>query len=43
MQRGDKAAARKHWEKLLKMLPADSPLVKPLTESLEDASEKPAG
>lgn len=43
MQRGDKAAARKHWEKLLKMLPADSPLIQPLTESLEDASEKPAG
>ncbi len=39
MQRGDRAGARKHWEKLLGLLPPDSPLVKPLTESLQDAAD----
>ncbi|MCQ9377922.1 c-type cytochrome biogenesis protein CcmI [Methyloversatilis sp. XJ19-49] len=42
MQRGDKAGARKHWERLLKLLPPESPLIQPLTESLQDAAEVPA-
>ena len=43
MQRGDKAGARKHWGTLLKLLPPDSPLTKPLTDSLQDAAEPPPG
>lgn len=43
MQRGDKATARRHWEKLLGLLPPDSPLIKPLKDSLQDASDAPAG
>lgn len=34
MQRGDVAAAHRHWDKLLTMLPADSPLVQPIKDSL---------
>jgi cytochrome c-type biogenesis protein CcmH len=38
MQRGDAAAARVHWERLLKLLPADSPLIQPIKESMGDAA-----
>jgi cytochrome c-type biogenesis protein CcmH len=43
MQRGDRAGARKHWERLLKLLPPESPLVQPLMDSLQDAAQAPAG
>lgn len=36
MQRGDAAGARLHWDRLLKLLPADSPLIAPIRESLQD-------
>lgn len=35
MQRGDAATARVHWERLLKLLPEDSPLVQPIRETME--------
>lgn len=38
MQRGDAAAARVHWERLLKLLPADSPLIQPIKESMGEAA-----
>jgi cytochrome c-type biogenesis protein CcmH len=40
MQRGDAATARVHWERLLQLLPADSPLIQPIKESM---GEPPAG
>ena len=42
-QRGDRATARKHWEKLLTLLPPDSPLVQPIRETLDHLDAKPAG
>jgi cytochrome c-type biogenesis protein CcmH len=42
-QRGDRAMARKHWEKLLTLLPPDSPLVEPIRETLDHLDAKPAG
>lgn len=42
MQRGDRATARKHWERLLTLLPADSPLIEPIRESLGQVAV-PAG
>lgn len=42
MQRGDAAAARVHWERLLKLLPADSPLIRPIRESMGEAPPEPA-
>lgn len=43
MQRGDAAGARLHWDRLLKLLPADSPLIAPIRESLQDleSAKKP--
>lgn len=43
MQRGDAAGARLHWDRLLKLLPADSPLIAPIRESLQDleSAQKP--
>jgi cytochrome c-type biogenesis protein CcmH len=38
MQRGDAAAARVHWERLLKLLPEDSPLIQPIKESMGEAA-----
>ena len=38
MQRGDAAAARVHWERLLTLLPADSPLIQPIKESMGEAA-----
>lgn len=44
MQRGDHAKARRHWERLLALLPEDSPLIAPIRESLDAAqTAKPAG
>lgn len=37
MQRGDAAGARVHWERLLKLLPEDSPLVEPIREAMGQA------
>lgn len=42
MQRGDAAAARVHWERLLKLLPADSPLIQPIRESMGEVPPAPA-
>lgn len=39
MQRGDAAGARAHWDRLLRLLPEDSPLIAPIRESLQNLEE----
>lgn len=41
MQRGDAPGARAHWEKLLKLLPEDSPLVEPIRQTMAEMADTP--